>query len=61
MSDARAKRDYQQAENAGASARRAGRGIDTCPRYGNGEAARIQAEAWRNAWEREDAARRVPK
>lgn len=61
MSDERARKDWEQADQAGESARRAGRGIDTCPKYGMGEAARRQCEAWRNGWERVDASRKVAK
>ena len=61
MSDRPSEREYRQSEEAGASARRAGRGVDTCPKYGMGESARIRVEAWRNGWEREDSSRKVRK
>lgn len=54
MSHRPSEKEYRQSEEAGESARRAGRGVETCPRYGMGEYGRIRAEAWRNGWEREN-------
>lgn len=49
---------YSQAENAGESARRAGKKRDQSPLYAMGEDGETLREAWRNGWDREDERRR---
>jgi len=40
----------EEAQQAGRWAREAGRGIDSCPEYGQGERAYQARKAWREGW-----------
>lgn len=40
----------EEAYQAGRWAREAGRGIDSCPEYGQGERAYQARKAWREGW-----------
>lgn len=51
-------RQWSQAYDAGRSARRAGSGRDSCPRYGIIPEAREMADRWRQGWDDEDAERK---
>ena len=51
------RRQYMQAEEAGASARRAGKPITACPDFGSGRDAATLAEAWHMGWKRVDRER----
>lgn len=51
------RRDFDHAYESGGAARRAGRSIDTCPRYGMGEDARTLADRWREGYQDADADR----
>lgn len=51
------RKQYEQAEQAGESARRAGKKRDQSPLYGMGDDGESLREAWRNGWDREDARR----
>lgn len=49
------KRQERQLLEAGATARRDGRGINTCPHHGMAEEASLQGIAWRLGWAVENA------
>lgn len=51
------RRQYLQAEEAGASARRAGKPRTACPDFGSGRDAATLAEAWQRGWDRVDRER----
>jgi hypothetical protein len=53
------ERQWKQARDAGASARRAGKPREKCPMYGMGEGGRTLREAWHLGWDHEDARRKV--
>lgn len=52
------EREYRQAQDGGAAARRGGRRIGDCPYRGHTDKVRLLAEAWRGAWQAEDARRK---
>ena len=49
------ERQWRQAEEAGESARRAGRPRTSCPLYGHGEYGELMREAWCIGHDRQDA------
>jgi len=51
------RQQWDRTYAAGRSARQAGRGIDTCPRYGITPDARLLVERWKEGWDDEDQAR----
>ncbi len=52
---------YEQAVDAGESARRAGRKRESCPLYGMGEESEILREAWYSGYDRQDERQRAKK
>ena len=51
------EREFKQAHESGAAARRGGRPVGACPFRGKTEHVRRLAEAWRSGWAQQDEER----